>query len=129
MRLCVVFFQLLEKAITEVHRHRITYIEWSADGRKLFSGDESGLIMMTLVDFENVRRSLDSSGGRKSEEGPLLERIRLEFRLLRCRSLPYCPTGTLGEFSGGFDRYSSIRGRHSGRMSREIRRPSLQEKV
>ena len=30
-------------------------LDWSNDGSKLFSADASGLVMMTLVDFENVR--------------------------------------------------------------------------
>lgn len=41
--------------IDELHSSRITALTWSMNGLKLFSGDESGVVVFTEVDHRMVR--------------------------------------------------------------------------
>lgn len=38
----------------DLHQAEITYIEWSKNGMRLFSGDKNGLVVMTEIDFYMV---------------------------------------------------------------------------
>uniref|UniRef100_A0A915JQG0 Tectonin beta-propeller repeat-containing protein 2 n=1 Tax=Romanomermis culicivorax TaxID=13658 RepID=A0A915JQG0_ROMCU len=43
---------LIERSLNDVHKSSITCVEWSDNGNKIFSGDSSGLVMLTVVDFD-----------------------------------------------------------------------------
>ncbi|KAK7104074.1 hypothetical protein V1264_018848 [Littorina saxatilis] len=43
--------QLQKFDVRSVHRHYITCVEWSTNGMKLFSGDKTGHVVVTEVDF------------------------------------------------------------------------------
>lgn len=40
--------------IGDLHKSKITAIEWSKNGMRLFSGDKNGVIIMTEIDFYMV---------------------------------------------------------------------------
>lgn len=40
--------------IGDLHKSRVTAIEWSKNGMRLFSGDKNGVIIMTEIDFYMV---------------------------------------------------------------------------
>ena len=47
-------WQLQKFDVRSVHRHYITCVEWSTNGMKLFSGDKTGHVVATEVDFYQV---------------------------------------------------------------------------
>lgn len=44
--------------IDGLHNCRITAIEWSQNGMKLFSGDKNGVVVLTEIDFYMVSNAL-----------------------------------------------------------------------
>jgi hypothetical protein len=49
--------QISEKFIIDQHRASVTTLCFSHDGKKLFSGDAAGMVLMTVLDFDEVRRT------------------------------------------------------------------------
>ena len=50
------FFLKIQKFdVQDVHEHFITCLEWSTNGMKLFSGDKKGQVVVTEIDFYQVR--------------------------------------------------------------------------
>lgn len=47
--------------INGLHLSRITEIEWSQNGMKLFSGDKNGVVVLTEIDFYMVKSSVYAS--------------------------------------------------------------------
>ena len=47
--------------IDGLHLSRITEIEWSQNGMKLFSGDKNGVVVLTEIDFYMVKSSVYAS--------------------------------------------------------------------
>lgn len=41
--------------IVGLHKHKVTTLEWSKNGERLFSGDEGGLVVATEIDFYMVK--------------------------------------------------------------------------
>lgn len=39
-----------------MHKSKITALEWSTNGMKLFSGDSNGLVIYTEMDYCSVRK-------------------------------------------------------------------------
>jgi len=48
------FFQVERYTISGLHTSPVTAIEWSMNGMKMFSGDKSGLVVLTEIDFYMV---------------------------------------------------------------------------
>lgn len=47
-------FQVERYTISGLHTSPVTAIEWSMNGMKMFSGDKSGLVVLTEIDFYMV---------------------------------------------------------------------------
>ncbi|XP_060519707.1 WD repeat-containing protein CG11141 [Cylas formicarius] len=43
--------QIERYTVCDLHKSRLTALEWSKNGMKLFSGDDNGLIVLTEIDF------------------------------------------------------------------------------
>lgn len=50
--------QVERYTVTELHKAPISAIEWSKNGMKLFSGDKSGCVVLTEIDFYMVSNNL-----------------------------------------------------------------------
>lgn len=48
------FYLYFRYTIGDLHKSKITSIEWSKNGMRLFSGDKDGVIIMTEIDFYMV---------------------------------------------------------------------------
>ena len=44
--------------VRDIHRGAITALNWSSNGMKLFSGDASGIVAETQIDFCSVRKKV-----------------------------------------------------------------------
>lgn len=46
--------QVERYTVSDLHKSKITAVEWSKNGMKLFSGDKNGCIILTELDFYMV---------------------------------------------------------------------------
>lgn len=48
--------QVERYTVSDLHKSAITALEWSKNGMKLFSGDKTGAVVLTEIDFYMVSK-------------------------------------------------------------------------
>lgn len=54
LKLFIIFMQVERYTVGGIHSAPVTALEWSKNSQKLFSGDATGLVVLTEMDFYMV---------------------------------------------------------------------------